>query len=90
MAKKARHWCTINITQRDSREEVRRIIIHDGRKSSMHQDATHFLSAPMRTPNKWSSTVQTHGMWQNPKQFYVFFLNPCNVVAQWSHHSLVQ
>ena len=30
----------------------------------------HITSAPKRTPNKWSSTVQTHGMWKSPKQIY--------------------
>ena len=34
-----------NITQRNSLEEVRRIIIHNGAKSSMNQDVTHFERA---------------------------------------------
>ena len=41
MAKRKRRWCTI-ITQRNCLEEDRRIVIHTGGRSSMHQDVTHF------------------------------------------------
>ena len=55
-----------NITQRNSLEEVRRIIVHNGGKSSMHQDVTHFERA-QTYPEEIVEYGADAGMWEHQK-----------------------
>ena len=70
--RKKRIGAQANIKQRNNLEEVRRIVIHNSGKSSVHQDVTHFERAQAYHEEMVENGANTWNAEEPKKQFYAF------------------